>query len=262
MSKTKIEAIKKYLEDIEILKDVAKDLQKEVIQQARKDYREIKLNTRLSHQGQVIEMEEARKHYAEAFLKSMQDINRMYDLNVKSLKTLSQEVLASPNEFNGTDAQKASFELSLRDLQTRVMLHPDSNKAVELVEDFVRKQDNPYFAQQVAHQFPTLVASLATVSNGDLKSRLTHAYQTAQRKAVTEDKVLAQQAIELSDKPNLVLTINDAPSFANLRNVIGKQAASSANNPDEHLVRMAEGTEQKEVFTYGEVKEPTFNEGE
>lgn len=261
MTKTKIELINEYLEKIGTLKDKAKQLQHKTITEARADYNEIKLNRLLSEEGKTIEREQVRQFYAETFLKGMQDINVEYERYIKFIKQMSQEVVAAPNVYSGTDAQKTAFESSLRDVQTRVMLHHKQDEAVKLIEDFVRKQDDAYFAQQVAQQFPSLVSSLASTTDAALKQRLTHAYITAQKNSVTEEKLAAQKALELSDQPAFVLTVSDAPSFVNLRSVLGREAAKSANEPSVHLERMALGKESKEHYEYGEFEEPTFNEG-
>lgn len=251
MNKRKMELITDYIKKIDALKDVAKDLQKETIQTAMKDYKEILRNEDLSISGRAKEVEVARQHYAKAFLESMVDINKHYDIYLKSAKKLAEEVVATPIEYKGTDAQKASFELSLRDLQTRVMLSPDPKRAAAQIEDYIKKRNDPYFAQQIVHQFPDLIASLSSTNGDGVKSTLARAYALAQHNAVTEDKRAAQEVLELSDKPNFVLTIHDAPSFESLRDVIGKQAAQSANTPEVHLQRMAEGTEAVEGFKYG-----------
>lgn len=261
MTKTKIELINEYLEKIGALKDKAKQLQLKTITEAREDYNAIKLNRLLSDEGKSIEREQVRQFYAESFLKGMQDINEEYGRYIKSLKQMSQEVVAAPNVFSGTDAQKASFEMSLRDVQTRVMLHHNTDEAVKLIEDFVRKNDDTYFAQQIAHHFPNLVSTLASTTDPALKQRLTYAYKSAQKNSITEEKLAAQQALELRDQPSFILTAPDAPSFVNLRSVLGRQAAQSANDPSVHLERMELGKESKEQYQYGEFEEPTFNEG-
>lgn len=262
MTKTKIELINEYLEKISTLKDKAKQLQLKTVTEARADYNEIKLNRLLSEEGKSIEREQVRQIYAETFLKGMQDINAEYERYIKFLKQMSQEVVAGPNVYSGTDAQKAAFESSLRDVQTLVMLHHKQDEAVKLIEDFVRKQDDSYFAQQVAQQFPSLVSTLASTTDAALKQRLTYAYKTAQKNSVTEEKLAAQKALELSDQPDFVLTVSDAPSFVNLRSVLGRAAAKSANEPSVHLERMALGKELKEHYEYGEFEQPTFNEGQ
>lgn len=253
MAKTKIELLTDYVKKVDALKDVAKDLQREVIQEANKDYSEILKNERLSTKGMMLELEAARKHYAETFLTKMVDANKHYDMYIKSAKKLAEEVIASPNEFTGTDAQKASFELALRDLQTRVMLSADPSKAASQIEEFVSKRNDPYFAQQIVHQFPNLIASLSSTNDGSVKQQLTRAYTLAQHNAITEDKRVAQEVLELSDTPKLVLTMVGAPSFDNLRSVIGKEAAQSANTPEVHLHKMKEGKEIVGEFKYGNV---------
>ncbi|WP_369379773.1 hypothetical protein [Lysinibacillus fusiformis] len=262
MTKTKIELINEYLEKIGTLKEKARQLQLKTVTEAREDYNKIKLNRLLSEEGKSIEREQVRQFYAETFLKGMQDINTEYARYIKFVKQMSQEVVATANAYSGTDAQKVSFELSMRDLQTRVMLHHNLDEAVKLIEDFVRKQDDAYYAQQIAQQFPNLVSTLASTTDPALKLRLTHAYKTAQKNSVTEEKLAAQKALELSDQPDFVLTVADAPSFVNLRSVLGRQAAQSANEPAVHLERMALGKESKEHYEYGEFEQPTFNEGQ
>ena len=237
MAKTKIEVLKDYVANIEALKDVAKDLQREVIQEANKEYTEITKDQRLSADGIALELQEARKQYAEYFLTKMQEINKQYDLYIKNAKNLAEQVLAQPVAFDGTDSQRAVFELALRDLQTRVMLAYDASKGADMIERFVAENNSPYKAQEILAQFNTLIAPFAN-ADGKVKQQLSRAFAMAQSQSMDENKEFASQVMQISDTPKLVLTMVGAPSFETLIGVIG-ESAKYANDPQTGLEKLS-----------------------
>lgn len=253
---TKKQLIEEYIQKAEELKQQAKQLQARTISETREEYYKVKIDTRLSQEGQNIEKEAIRQFYAERFLSEMDVIRTKYDKYVADAKKLALEITSEPLEFDGSQAQKAAFEQSLRDLKVRIALYPSHDTAVEEIGKFVQVQSSPYFAQQIANNFGELIAPLALTPSSEIKSALRRTYDTAKRHAITDETRYAQQVLDVPDNQTLILTLSEAPTFQNLQSAIGRRAAKSANDPQAELARLAVGdTDEKSKHSYGEFEE-------
>lgn len=250
---TKKQLIEEFIQKAQEMKDEANQLQSAIIQEARKEYHKVKLNTLLSPEGKDVENEAIRQFYANEFLRKMDVIKTKYERYLANAKNLALEITSAPIQYDGTDAQKAAFEQSLHDLKVRVALIPDQAKAVGEITKFVQSQSNPYFAQQVANNFGELIAPFATTKSAELKVELSKAYDTAKRNAVTEETRYAREVLDINDDAKLVLTIKDSQSYQALQSVIGRRAASNANTPADELNRIKQGdVDEKGKHQYGE----------
>ena len=248
---TKIEKLNEVLSNIEALKDVVVTLQRDVIQEAAKDYNGILKSPKLSGHGKQLELESARQHYAEHFLKEMSDINKLYTKYVKQAKSIASDIMAEPATFEGTDSEKAQFERSVKDLQTRILLSPNPEKSAHQIEEFIKLNNSAFMAEYVLDKFNDMISPLvAADNNGKVKMSLTRAYAHLQSIAKTDDKVAAEHVLAMSETPKLVLTIPGAPSYDTLVDTLGKQAASNANTPDVHLDKMKSGKEVVSGFVH------------
>ncbi|KGR87422.1 hypothetical protein [Lysinibacillus odysseyi] len=238
---TKKQLIEEYVSKARETHDKSKELLFELVKEARADYHKTNTDPRLSPEGRAWENEAARKHYKEVFLRNAADLKAEYKRHVEYAKKLAHEVLAEQPENTMSSSQNAAFESKLTDLKTRVLLHPNPSNAVELVEKFVRENNDEYKAYTIAKQFHEIVTPLASSVQQADKQRLMQAYESAQKATLTEEKAYAQQALEMADEPRFYLTQHDSPSFQSLRNVIGRQGAEMANEPEQELARMQSG---------------------
>jgi len=250
---TKKQLIEEYIQKAQEMKDAAKALQSQTISEARKDYHKVKTNALLSPEGKYVENEAIRQFYANEFLRKMDVIKTKYDLYVANAKKLALEITSTPIQYDGTDAQKAVFEQSLRDLKVRVALIPSQDKAVDEIKKFVHAQENPYFAQQVANSFGDLIAPFANTPSAQIKTELSKIYDTAKRNSVTEETRYAKEVLEVKDNEKLILDVRQSQSFQALQSVIGSRAAQNANKPHEELARIEKGdTDAQTKHAYGE----------
>ena len=250
---TKKQLIEEYIQKAQEMRDAAKALQTKTVLEAREEYHKVKASRLLSLEGKHVENEAIRQFYATEFLKKMDEIKTKYDRYVADAKKLALEITSTPIQYDGTDAQKAAFEQSLRDLKVRVSLIPAQDKAVEEIKKFVHAQENPYFAQQVANNFGDLIAPFANTSSAEIKKELSVVYETAKRHAVTEETQYARDVLDIKDDAKLIVDIHQSQSFQALQSVIGRRAAQSANKPHEELARIEKGdTDAQTKHAYGE----------
>lgn len=244
---TKKQLMEEYVKKAQDTRDKSKELLFELVKEARKERSEINQNQRLSLEGRAWENEAARKHYNEMFLRHAAELKAEYKRQVGYAKKMAQEVLATTPANPMSEAQNTAFESSLADLKTRVLLHSNGDQAAKMVTDFVKANNDEYKSHVIAQQFHSIIAPVIGSVGSQQKATLMQAYETAQKATLNEDKVFAQQVLEMATEPRFYLTQHDSPSFQSLRDVIGRQGAEMANEPERELARLeASQTEPNE----------------
>lgn len=244
---TKKQLIEEYVEKARMQYQLANDLQNKIARESRSEYLTIDKDSKLSPQGKAMEKADAQRFYQEQFLKGMSDIKRDYARYLSCAKKLAEEVVAEEPENKSSQPQIKAFESALSDLKTRVLLHPSTEKAVDLIEAFAGKYKDAYFSQKIASAFHELASPIASSQSHDIKMRTSKIYDSVKQRTITEEKVYAQEVLEADENPRFILTQHDAPSFERLRTALGRRVAEFANDPDACLARMESGETETEL---------------
>jgi len=238
MVKTRKELIEEYMGKLQEVREKSQSLLHEVVREGRAEFTKIDKDSRLSPEGKAWSKKESQEYFKGQFLKHAAELKQEHAKYLSWAKKLAIEVTSVPPKNNMSEAQNAAFEAKLADLKTRILLHPNPAKAVELVENFVKENNDEYKAHVVSKQFNEIVAPIAPALVQQEKYKLMQAYDLANQYTINEEKAYAQQVLDTPDDVRFYLTQHDAPYFQALRSIIGRAGAEWANEPERELARM------------------------
>jgi hypothetical protein len=153
-------------------------------------------------------------------------------------KTIKQQIVKPDQD------KIDQFTTKLGRLKTSLMLSTRKETAEKLLDEFVSRIDDPYFASLLANQFGEIATNVISATGGDksTKLKLSQTFTKLQNDSASDEVKDALQVNEAAG--NLIDDGNIFPFVAqqNADDLLGKQVAIAMNKPEEFF------TEDKEKY--------------
>lgn len=230
MSESRFERMMEAYNTVDAVASAITPMVKELKENVSKDLAEVNSDRMLSDEGRRIKREEIKKKYGKKFLEDAKSLREKYDENVMQAQALATVILnETPKKPYETEIQ--TFERKYKDLKARLMLQPNAGKAANLLKEFAREQNDPYFFYKIKDDFPSLISAINS-DDVKVKETLKSVYDYVSDKSMTDEQKEAERiytSLEGAYGSDLFIGIHkDA-----ITSVLSRDYAMYANKPDQ-----------------------------
>jgi len=224
---------------IEMKQAFADDIRK---LKASEEYRDLGTGGRVKREEKL--REEYRKQLFEVLKEQKASYQKIYDEATTLAKTLLTTPAAAPKDALAVKL----FEQELQSLKTSTMLGTNAKATVQAVDAFIGKYgDDPYFASIIKGDFSQLSQNILSIENTmQNRQSLANVYERVEAKSLSEEQVVANEMLEIfgDGVPNFYRA--ELPVAQSIQAIVGGQAASYLNKPEEWNEAQAQAAQQAE----------------
>ncbi|WP_077736936.1 hypothetical protein [Bacillus sonorensis] len=235
---TKFEEMQASHEEMETVRNRAKDIVLEAKTRYRDELYKIRNDRMLSEEGKAQAKEELRLKYQDAFLGAMLEIQDKAKAAAERTIDLATKILledpAQPEE-----TELAVFNQKLSDLKTSLLLAPNPERGVERLKAFVEETSDPYLAKQLQSEFYDMAASIVKDGSVSEKVKLNDLYTRLKSKSMTDEQKRAEtlQGLAKAGRDSDLLLEGGVHHNA-IKELLGPETAMYANKPHQYFDRM------------------------
>lgn len=198
-------------------------------------FKKVDANQDLSPTGRLKQKEQLKYEMGKSFLKKAKELKDEYQKAVVSAKIGAEMLLNERPKKPSSDTTIQTFTRQFTDLKMKLMLNTRAEQSMKDVSEFIRTQKDPYFAQQIIDEFPSLVGSVLDSSGNDktqYKAQLQHALLEAKNIAQTPEQKEAQGVFENIDNEFSRDLFARGLHMDVVTDTFGSEIAGYVNRPD------------------------------
>ena len=204
-------------------------------------------NGDLSPKGKETARLAFKAQQGEKFIADMKRLRSDYDSAVVKAE-VNAEVLLNQSAPKPADTAIKTFHRQLAELETALLLEVDADKALGVLNDFIIAQSNPYMAQQVKAEIPSLIGQVVGLAGADaprIKGKLKDTVATLNQNAYTDEQREAAEVFETVGKRYGENLYSPASiQMQALTDAVGYDAAKYANNPAAYIAKPTTDTNE------------------
>jgi len=193
-------------------------------------------------------VEELQGKFGKQLFQVLADMKAEYKKTVEEAQKLAQTIQAADLEKPKDPAELKLFEQALTDLKTATMLGMNAKRSIEAVDAFIGKYgDNPYYAQQLKVQFPTIAGNVLGIE-GTPQNRhaLAKVLERVEAKATTPEREKAAEALGFFGDGEVKFYLEGTAPYNSYASIIGPKAVTYLNKPEEALTQIAAAEQSAE----------------
>jgi len=198
----------------------------------------IRADRNLTTDGQREAITALRKKHGKEFVAQAKAMRAEYDGAVLAAKT-SAELVINAQAEKPSDASIATFQRQLTDFKTELLLASNVDSAFKMAQSFVSAQNEPYFAQQLKAEIPTIVGdvlSLAGTEAPTYKAKLRQTVDTLNGVAFTPEQQEAKAVYEsVGSQHGKDIFFKEGVQLTAIRNAVGNDFSKFANDPSGYI---------------------------
>ncbi|WP_346234728.1 hypothetical protein MKY04_16185 [Lysinibacillus telephonicus] len=187
----------------------------------------------LSPHGVKSKLEVLQKELAKDVMKEVQKQKAEYIKKAEEATQLAKKLKTDAIKPPSNEVDVKLFEKELTQLQTSIMLNSNPETAIQAINAFQQKYDEPYYASKLQEVFPSLIQSVTTIDPNPIhRTSLSRVYDRVVEKATTPEVVKADEVLSyFADGENVKLFREGLPATNTIKAAIGS-ITSHINTPD------------------------------
>lgn len=195
----------------------------------------VKINSsqELTPLGKRTKLEELRKEMAREVMKEVQKHKADYVNKATEATQLAKKMKTEAIKPPANAVDVKIFEQELTQLQTSIMLTSNADTAIQAINAFQQKFDEPYYASKLQEVFPTFIQSVTAIDpSPSNRIALSRVYDRVSLKATTPELEKAEEVLSyFADGEGVKLFRSGFPETNTIQTAIGS-IAQHINSPD------------------------------
>lgn len=196
MSNDRFERMMEAYNTVDAVASAITPMVKQLKENVSKELAEVNSDRMLSEEGRRIKRDQIKEKYGKKFLEDAKYLRKKYDENVVQAQAIAAVIL-NETPKKPYEAEVQTFERKYKDLKTRLMLQPNAEKAAEMLKNFAREQDDPYFFYKIKDDFPSLIGAINS-DDVKVKETLKSVYDYVSDKSMTDEQKKSRKNLYLS----------------------------------------------------------------
>jgi hypothetical protein len=204
-------------------------------QELNADLMKVELNRDLSTEGRIRQKDRVRKEHAKRFVERAKQLREAYDKAAIQAKIHAQKTLLEKQKEPHAD-EIALFEREFADLKMRLMLGNDAKENYRILESFIQKQNDPYFARKIVDEFPALVGNITEIAGNEKnvwKTKLYELYQKTSENGLTAEQREANNVLKTVDAEFGAPIFKGPIQLQAIQDAFGPRIARDINKPEQ-----------------------------
>ncbi|MEM5008506.1 hypothetical protein ABEP42_27155 [Priestia megaterium] len=199
----------------------------------------IKQNADLSPQGKQKKMTEVKEQLGKDFMTLAKQLKDDYRKASTSAKVAAEMLLNEKPKKPSTNTTIQTFERQFNDLKMKLMLETRANYSIDHLNKFIAEQKDPYFAQSIIDEFPSIVQTVLGTAGPDsakYKVELSKALDNAKQVAITPEQREAEAIYSAMDAEYDRDLFGRGIEMDTVTDLFGTKIAGHVNKPDSYIV--------------------------
>jgi len=190
-------------------------------------------------------IEELQANYGKQLFKTLAEMKADYKKTFTEAQRLAQTIQTTEFEKPKDQVELKLFESALADLKTATMLGQNAKSSISAIDAFIGKHgDNPYYAQQIKEQFPSLAGNVLGIeASPQNRHALSKVLERIEAKATTPEREKATETLQFFGNGDVKFYLEGTAPYQSYSSIIGAKAAAYLNRPEEALAQI-EAAEQ------------------